>query len=274
MKTILVATDFSSPAENAVNYAAQLAQEMNVSLILFNAYKLSVHASNSQITTKHMNKLLEDNQIQLIKQTKELEEKYNINVSWTVEKDDTIESLKNFTKNHMIDLVVMGIESNLIEYRLFGNTTTAAIKLMQFPILIIPHDIQYKGIKQILYACESSYLKDNCELHVLKQFVKDLNAQIDILHVITNDPSKQKNEELEQKMDQIFHDLAHDYIYINNSKVGDGIADGLELQPSDLLVMIPHKIGFFESFLKGSNTNLMTVKTRVPLLVIPNEAAC
>jgi nucleotide-binding universal stress UspA family protein len=37
MKTIVVATDFSAPAENAMLYAGQLADTLNASVLLFHA---------------------------------------------------------------------------------------------------------------------------------------------------------------------------------------------------------------------------------------------
>ncbi len=42
MKTIVVATDFSAPAENAMLYAGQLANSINASVLLFHAYQVPV----------------------------------------------------------------------------------------------------------------------------------------------------------------------------------------------------------------------------------------
>ncbi|MCC6373159.1 MAG: universal stress protein, partial [Bacteroidia bacterium] len=42
MKTILVPTDFSSPAQNAVHYAAKLARTFNSRLVILNVYSPAV----------------------------------------------------------------------------------------------------------------------------------------------------------------------------------------------------------------------------------------
>ncbi|WP_432327069.1 universal stress protein [Mucilaginibacter sp. P25] len=47
MKTIIAATDYSPAAENAVTYAAALAKHFNYRLLLFNAFSLSLHESNT-----------------------------------------------------------------------------------------------------------------------------------------------------------------------------------------------------------------------------------
>ena len=40
MKTILIATDFSVPANNAVRYGAQLAKQLDATIVLANAFSL------------------------------------------------------------------------------------------------------------------------------------------------------------------------------------------------------------------------------------------
>lgn len=274
MKKILVATDFSAPASNAVEYAAHLAKASNAELTLFNVYKLSIHASNSIASTNSIDKLIKKNEKKLNLIADDLRIRFAIHVDWAMEKDDPVEALSKYTKSHPTDLVIMGIESNLTEYKLFGNTTTAVVQLMQFPLLVIPNDTQFEGLNKIMYACETSYLKEGCELGLLKNFVKLFDSTLEVFHVITDNTAANEKDELEQLMNKILFDVDHNFKYVHNLRVGDGISAGLAQSPADLLVMIPHKRGFFESIFVGSNTNKMTVKTRVPLLVIPNDKAC
>lgn len=272
MKTILVATDYSTPAGNAVDFAAHIAQESNAELILFNVFKLSIHASNSLASSSSIEKLEKRNEEHLTDIAKEIEDKFKISVRCEIRKADTIESLSEFMENHPVDLVVMGIESNLTEYKIFGNTTTAAVKLMQFPLLVVPNDSHFTELKNIMFACDVSYLKDGSELDILKQLVNTFNAQLEVFHVHSTDADKKNEEAFEQKMDGILHDVNHVYRYLINPLVGEGIKEGLEKNPADMLVMLHHKLGFLESIIRGSHSNQMTVETRVPLLVIPNES--
>lgn len=274
MKTILVATDYSAAANNAVDYAAQLASKTGAELVLFHVYKVSVHVSNSLGSFASIEKLVKKSEERLNEYAIEISKRYGIKVRYELMRDDTILGLKKYTREHLVDLVVMGIESNRIEYKWFGNTTTEAIKLMQFPLLVVPNDIQFSGIHKIMYACESSYLKDGCELNWLKDFVRGVEADLEVFHVQTKSTDTEVNAELERVMNKALHDIDHTFNYVSNPKVDAGIAEGFEKFPADLLVMIPHKIGFLESFYTEGHTIQVTVKTRVPLLVIPNEKAC
>ncbi len=47
MKKVIVATDFSSEAENALHYACGAAAEAGYELILFSLHTLSIHAQHA-----------------------------------------------------------------------------------------------------------------------------------------------------------------------------------------------------------------------------------
>ena len=47
MKTIIVATDFSKEAENALEYTGALAKLSGSKVVIFNSYSLPLHTSNS-----------------------------------------------------------------------------------------------------------------------------------------------------------------------------------------------------------------------------------
>ena len=65
MKTILVSTDYSDAANDAVNFAAQLASECNAELILFNVYSPSVHVKNSLTSSNSLENMRRQNEEEL-----------------------------------------------------------------------------------------------------------------------------------------------------------------------------------------------------------------
>lgn len=202
-----------------------------------------------------------------------LEDQYKIMVRWELGKDDTIESLRDYTLAHPVDLVVMGIESNLTDYKLFGNTTTSAIKLMQFSLLVVPNNVHYQRIEEIMFAGDSTYLNPLCGLDRSKAIVRLLKADLEVFHVLANDSSEEKNK-FEREMESLLKDIAHTFRYTVHARVGDGIEKGLKESPVDLLIMIPHVLRFFESIFRESNTSYVAVRTKVPLFVIPNKTNC
>ena len=80
MYSILVATNFSRTSDNAVLYSASLAQLLNIKLVLFNAFKLPIHASNARISATSMDALIESTKEKLRKQAAWLIKNYKITI--------------------------------------------------------------------------------------------------------------------------------------------------------------------------------------------------
>jgi len=240
--------------------------------VLFNVYHPSSHVSNSLSTPNTLEHIISNNEIRLKKWAQWADRKYQLKVKYVSKTVDTVGELENYVSEHHPDLVVMGMDSNLVEYKLFGNTTTAAIRRLKFPVLVVPLDVSFKGIKKILYAHEPAYLSQDNHLDLLKEFVKKFEAKLQILHVQSktdNQISTGVNNQI-SAIDAIMENVDHTYSLVVSSSVREGIIQGVKEWEADLLIMVPHKIGFWDLFLKGSTTRDMALRTRVPLLVLPN----
>lgn len=270
MKTIVAATDYSATASNAVQFAANLARVFKANLVLFNVYHLSVHVSNSLVTPAEIDHLFGNNEIRLMALAKETARQYEINVSGVSKSGDTVGALMDYATTHQPDLIVVGMDSNLAEYKLFGNTTTTAIRHLETPVLVIPNDVPFKGIGKILYACEYSCLSEDNHLDLLKEITRKFEAALQIFHVETKKQIPVAVDDQISAIDSIMEDVDHTYNFVENASIIDGITHEAEAWQADLLVMVPHKAGFWELLSKGSATRKMTLITRIPLLLLPN----
>jgi len=272
MKTIIVATDYSATASNALRFAAKLAQVFNANLVLFNVYHFNVHVSNSLAKPEVRDHIIKDNENRLKRLAEETALLYQLNVSWDIKTADTVEELKNYTTSHQPDLVVMGMDSNIQEYKLFGNTTTAAIRRLKCPVLVVPNDVEYKGINRVLYACEYKFLCEDNHLDLLKEITRKFTAELQVFHVETKaDKRVPVTADIQiSTIDKLMENIDHTYSFVDNPSIADGIIQGVEAWKADLLVMVPHKTGLWESIFKSSTTREMTLRGRVPLLILPN----
>ena len=273
MKTIIIATDYSAAASNALQYAANLAGVVNANLVLFNVYHLSGHASNALVTPMEIDRMVLNNENHLKELAQDTAEKYHLNVTWVSKMNDTVEELEKYVSTNGADLVVMGMESNLVEYTLFGNTTTKAIQRLKFPVLVVPNDIPFKPIERILYAYDQSCLGQDNHLDLMKEITSKFGAKLEVFHVETKTKdavSMAGNEQMTSDPDSILEDVDHSYNIVENPRISEGIIQEVEAYHTDILAMVPHKVGFLESLFKGSTTRKMALKIRVPLLVLPN----
>lgn len=271
MKNVLVATDFSPPANNAVAWAAGLARAFKAELTLFNAFKPDVHTRNSLASSSSLGVLQKRNDERLAEFAAQTSTLHEVPVHWRSVTDGPIERLEEYTAQHPVDLVVMGIESNLAEYKLFGNTTTAAIKLRKFPVAVVPNGVTLGALKRVLYACDPARLRDGSELALLKELLAGFGAHLDVLHVFEKDRDEARQRQLEQVVDAALPGVLREYRYLTHQKVDVGIREAMHRFATELLVMLSHELGFWESITTGSRTRQLTVTTRVPLLVLPGR---
>jgi hypothetical protein len=68
-----------------------------------------------------------------------------------------------------------------------------------------------------------------------------------------------------------FKGVKHSYNFLKDDEVLKGIEKGIEDHKSDLLVMAPHKEGFWDKFLNRSNTRKMALRTHIPLLSLQDN---
>jgi len=274
MKTYIVATDFSENSINALHYAGALAAFTNASIVLFNAYTVPVHAANGLISAAGVGKLIKENNENLLKLAEPVSKQYGVKISAISKLGEIVYSLDELVAHTKADLVIMGMHANKWSDRVFGNHTTAVVRKANYPVLIIPPEAIYTGVKKILYAFDGHKKFSPGSLSLLSDVVARLNAEVQVFHVVT--PHKKENEyhleesKMYSEEGNTSKDVSYDFKNVEEQAVITGIEKEINEFGADLLVMLPHKLNIWESLLNQSTTRSMCLRTVIPLLVLPN----
>lgn len=272
MRTIIVATDFSREAENATEYAGAAAASLNAKVILFNSFNMPVHLANSLLPASNIAEVMEQNNQFLETRAKKLADNYAIRTEYESGLLlDVSKELKDIIAKHDADLVVMGMASNSLAQDIFGNTTTAAIMKLKFPVLAIPSNVRYDGIKKILFACEVTRGVHQDILEQIRNFSLLLNAEITIFHVRDKviDMEKNRPHSSFKDIEKGLSGVSYYYKNVDSEAVIDAIKEEVETSEADLLIMVPYRYGFWNSLIHRSKTRIMASNSSVPLLSIP-----
>lgn len=271
--TIIVATNFSSTANNAVSYAAQLAKASGAKLILFNSFSLNPHSAHSLITADAMQKQLEATTNKLEAKGAELANQYALTVSCFCNYSFVDEQLAYLIDETKAGLVVMGMARRSFEQELIGNSTTNVIKNIDIPVLAIPENAKFKENSKILYACDVLSLSAMKKFDWLRNLVGTIGGEIEIFSVEkTLDQLKQKNEEIlsNASFNEDFKAVKYVYKAVKSNTVIEAIHQEIEHYNADILVMVPRKYGFWDSLVHKSKTRIMAAGLNIPLLSLPN----
>lgn len=272
MTSLIVATDFSALAENAVDYAAAIAKHYQARLILFNAFTVPVPAANGILTVADFDDLLLDNRNRLEKRAEQIAERDGIGVGYESSYSIVPEELENLLAKYQAELVVLGMEPDSLTQDLWGNTTTAVIGKMNCPVLAVPERACFNGLRKILFACD---LMDGLPTNILtcvKAIAQAFNAEVEVLFVEERN-RQQKSGHTEYNEQALIagkmEGVTFSYKKVKSDTVVDTIRQEIFATDPDLLIMAPKEYGFWSSVLHRSKTRVMASGLTIPLLAIP-----
>jgi nucleotide-binding universal stress UspA family protein len=147
MKTILVPTDFSKSAENALNYAVLIAQKENAKIILLNAYDILITSPvlvSPEIIMEEI-RILENNskkQLQLL--SKKIIEVKKIKCETICKHGFTSEVILEISEKIKPDLIIMGTKgASGIKAVIRGSNTARVIENTNCPTIVQFQKRQY-----------------------------------------------------------------------------------------------------------------------------------
>lgn len=273
MKTLIVATDFSKEAENAVEYTGAAAKELNARVVLFNSFTIPVHTANSLLSVNSIEEIARQNDLLLEERAEKLASDYGIEAECEsgllLEVSDELEDL---IKKHNADLVIMGMAAHTLAQDIFGNTTSAAIQKLKFPVLAVPDGVTYNGVNRILFACEVFRGVHKKVLDQIKELAALLKAEVEIFHVrnkVSGLAEDRDESSATENIKEGLEGVPNYYKYVDSEAVIEEIEKEIDRLQADLLIMIPYKYGFWNSLIHRSKTRIMASGTKIPLLSIP-----
>lgn len=270
MKKILIATDYSPEAENAMNFAASMARENKYEIILFTLQNISIHIQNAQLPAEVFLEEIEKLNQELIKKAVYLKNQYEVSVTSHFSMGNFFLEIKKCYEKYEFDLIVVGMAEKTLEQELLGNITTKILHQLKLPTLAVPKNADYKKIKNILFAYDVDKGLKHSVLKKVYETIVDFESNLEIFNVYqTLDDFNHIISDNAIEMDYHFENIQHHFKIIQSNEVIKAIKEEIDLTGADLLVMCPYKYGFWSSIVHRSKTNIMASGNQIPLLSIP-----
>ncbi len=274
MNTILVPIDFSDTSENALNYAAGLANYLSASLVLLHVDTIPVYNNEYELVTYTVKDSIEIN-LELLKEKAIRLKKDNLlvgEVSYYAEAGDLETSISEFISKKNISLIVMGItgHNTKIGETLFGSNSITISRESKVPVFIIPKNYQYKKIENIAFACEyAKDIKEQTGLHLVKSLNAMFNSNLNVLHVIPeNHLLNQTEAEADLFVEEKLENTNHKTFILIGDKVSTSLLDFINTHQIDLIVIEQKKHTIFHKIFYPSATKEIAFNSPIPLLTI------
>lgn len=280
MTTILVPTDFSVHAHNAMKYAIKLAYALHSELIFFHCTHVSSSQKLTEVSEAELKKIASDDERKklalLESQIKEVYELLNLECTSPAPKAIVksgfliVEEIIAEAKKNKADLIVVGTHGVTGAEKLYGSTTSNLISKSNIPVLAIPKKYRYKTIRKIVYASD---LRNTLpELKVIIPIAQAYSANIDIFNLCYNEVPEPEN---------FFKNLVSLVKYPNlrlvqlkrsvDKTILRQLREYTDHHKHDLLVMFPAERDVLEKIFNGSKTEKFSFNLRMPLLSIEKK---
>jgi nucleotide-binding universal stress UspA family protein len=261
MKTIVVATDFSGPAEKAMLYAGQLANAINASILLLHVYQIPVGMNDMPVLMVSTDELKKNAEAGLERAKGLLQKSYSaIEIKTEARLGDVIDELEDVcTKKDPFVIVVGKHGASGVQRILFGSTSLSIIRHTPYPVIAVPDNWNNNQPKIAALAIDASVEK--LEAQKIRAVVNELKIQLRIIHV-----KQEKSASLQVK--NLVTELNSNYETIYDHVFVHGIESYVLQNSIDLLIILPHKHNLIEKLFLRTHTKELLKKISIPIMCI------
>ncbi len=280
MKTILVPTDFSIYANNALQIAFEIAQKTQANIILqhiipsLNTILLAPDTLQTETTweEKHLNQVQISVREKLNKALKDNNFPED-QISIRIDVGDVFGCIVQSAKDFGVDLIIMGTHgATPLENLFFGSNTEKVTRFSPCPVLAVKQNTTFWQIQKILIATDLSESNQNS----LKKWLSKKNWLTGDWHYLYVQSTwgilENKQEQHEKQKifaEEIGLNPFFTHIIEGNIEAGS-ILSFAQQQKVSLIVTTSHQRHGWAYFLLGSISGEIVNQAPQPVLVLPN----
>jgi nucleotide-binding universal stress UspA family protein len=278
MRKILVPTDFSANAMNALKFALELFKYDKSEFFIMHTYQDEIYAENTLLKRENVAKVTEVIRAKSEQQLNEILEDVrefspNPRHAYTIisanntliDESDTIVDREN------IDCIVMGTRGQTNDRKFtFGSNTLQVLKYVQSPVLAIPENYTYTPPRHILFPTNYMIPYKRRELKLVCEMASKYKATIDMLHVSKSGTLSIRQEDNQQFLRDELCKNTLNFKTTNNGSISNVIYTYIKENAIDMLVMVNTRRSFLEDILLQSTIKKLSLYIDIPFLALQN----
>lgn len=275
MKKILVPVDFSTPSENALKVASELAQKNKAEVHVLHVIELAESLFGAEQFNVNDEQIiffmkLAQKRFETFLQKEYLKE---ITVKSFVEPGSAAIAIRETVEKNDIDIIVMGSNGvSGIEEIVIGSNTEKVVRHSEVPVLVVKNEMKSIAINNIVFA--SNFEIENLDAYKkAKRFADSFDAKMLMLYV--NLPGNQFSstpeihEQMRVFLNKVEMPLNKDHVEIfNDYTIQEGVINGSEKLKADLIIIPTHGRKGISHFFNGSIGEDVVNHSDLPVLTL------
>jgi nucleotide-binding universal stress UspA family protein len=281
MKRVLLPTDFSDNAWNAVEYALKLYQRERCMFFLMNAYTPPLTSPTGSLGSSTITKVLldaakkssDDGLANVLKKIR-AGHKSKLHQFKTISKYDFfLSAVKEIIQEEGIDLIVMGTKgASGLKQAIIGSNTASVIGKVTCPVLAIPEKAVFKKPSEIVFATDYQHYYTMKEMLVLFHVAKKYHSAIRVLHALDVEDSLSNTQEAVKKhVEGMVMPFPNSFHTLTGLSLATAIRAFIQSREVDMLCMVGKHHTFFDRILGKPREEEISFHVTIPYLVLHQE---
>ncbi len=278
MRKIIVPTDFSDNAFNALKYACQVFKYERCEIFIVHAYADEVYRQSREVERSFLEGLKlsthekSDRGLQKIKgQITDYSPNPNHSFTTSSAFGTLTDEINEIVNRENMDIVVMGTKGKTDDRSItFGSNTIQVLKYVQCPVMAIPAGYGFQTPKNILFPTNYLIPYKRRELKLLCEMADSFRASLTMLYI---DPVEHLSLRQEDNMKFLKECLYKPKLNFETGPQEDKakvILDYIHKHDVQLLVMVNSRHSYVEDMLYPSTIDKLGMELRIPFMVLQN----
>lgn len=268
MKNILVPTDFSPNAENALLYAVEIANKFGSKITLLNTFKVYSSAGMFLSVESYMEKDAAQQMLDAMKQVEPML-RGGASIESKISRGEAVPVITGLAKTGDYGLIIMGTQGASGLKEVFtGSITNGVMKATQTPILAIPNEYAFRPIDTIVFAVDEEGISHPGITSALVKIARAFEAKVHVFHQDIGS----RDDGIDPTVDIFLDGVGHSFHYeLDEQNINESINSFVKDYQANLLCMVRRRRGFLEEVFHVSATTREVFNSPVPLLILHDE---
>ncbi|KAB5487671.1 universal stress protein [Flagellimonas hadalis] len=276
-KRVLLPTDYSKNAFNAIKYALGLYGDVQCDFYLLNAYQVSGYTLESMRVPEEGEPLYEaakkeseEGMERLLQMIKLLPENHRHRFHAICTFNSFVEAVAHAVRKNDIDAIVMGTKGATGSMaKIFGTNTVRVMEyIKQCPVMAVPSDCLFVPPKEIVFPTDFRHSFQKKEIKDLMEIANLHGARINVVHLDRGKDGKLNDSEEANKklLEDILDGTDYEMHFLPPVKLGKGIEGFLESKEGDMVAFLNRKHTFLRTILSNPLVKEIGYDPKVPIL--------
>jgi nucleotide-binding universal stress UspA family protein len=271
MDTILIATDFTAAAHNAMVYGAQLARDLRAHILLVNIVQPVMYSAD--VVNLVSNDELHAESISLLEFEAASINHFGVPIDIRCAEGSASDEIISIARQTKASWIVVGMKAKDKLFRkIFGSNAVTISRLSSIPLIVVPEHAAYLQPSSIALAND---VDDDVSIHTLnplQELAQRFQSYLFILKVV----DKHNHEAVQRVYNASSIKWHMKALYtseelLDDTDVAHAINEFVEDHDVDMVAMVAREHNLLQRIFTRNHIKEMMFEVHVPLVILPGQ---